>query len=155
MGDELDSLDSESVWYKSTCLEVKTKETNDNRQLKEMYVGYRVYDEEEGHKVDENDGRKYVGWSNRYDEWVSVTSPTVQRLGTMVKHYKIVGKATMLYDAVVEDLSDVIYNTHDRKIWAVYRNNFFSNLKCIPDFLNEFGARRGFERILEFMDTAS
>lgn len=75
--------------------------------MREVYVGFRIYDEEEGHKVDD-DGRKYQGWSNRYDEWVTVTSPTIQRLGTLIKHYKIVGKQTMIYDCVVEDLLDVL-----------------------------------------------
>jgi len=32
----------------------------------------------------------------------------------------------------------------------VYRANFFANLRCIADYLNEFGQRGGFERILEF-----
>lgn len=83
--DLFDSLDSEAIWYKSTCLDQResqidqfnaNEESNDVREVKEVYVGYRIYDEEEGHKVDD-DGRKYVGWSNKYDEWVSVTSPTI------------------------------------------------------------------------------
>lgn len=35
--------------------------------IEEVFVAFRIYDEEEGHKED-NDGRKYVGWSNKYDE---------------------------------------------------------------------------------------
>lgn len=44
--------------------------------MQEAYVGFRVYDDEEGHKVDD-EGRRFVGWSNRYDEWKSITCPTV------------------------------------------------------------------------------
>jgi hypothetical protein len=44
--------------------------------MKQMLVGFRVYDEDEGHKVDD-EGRKFVGWSNRYDEWRSLTCVTV------------------------------------------------------------------------------
>jgi hypothetical protein len=45
--------------------------------MKEVYVGYRYYDEEEGHKIDEKDGRKFTGWSFRYDIWLPVTSPQI------------------------------------------------------------------------------
>jgi len=45
----------------------------------------------------------------------------------------------MIYDIIVDDISDVIYNTKELKVWAVFRNNFFSNLSSIPDYLNEFG----------------
>ena len=48
--------------------------TNDGREQKEIYVGYRIYDEDEGHKTDD-DGRKFIGWSNRYDDWVTCSSP--------------------------------------------------------------------------------
>lgn len=58
----------------------------------------------------------------------------------------------MIYDNVIDDMNDVLYNTKERKIWTVYRSNFFANLKCIPDYLNEFGMRRGFENILLFMN---
>jgi hypothetical protein len=57
----------------------------------------------------------------------------------------------MSYDIVVDDQIDVMQNTKNRKIWALYRNNFFSNLKCIPDYLNEFGLKGGFNKIIEFL----
>ena len=57
---------------------------------------------------------------------------------------------TMQYDISVDDIQDIIHNTKERKVWAVFRPNFFSNLRCIPDYFNEFGARGGFERILAF-----
>jgi hypothetical protein len=69
------------------------------------------------------------------------------------KYYKIAGKSTMVYDNVIDDSSDVIFNTRDNKQWAVFRNNYFSNLKCIPDYFNEFGARGGFDSILNFIGT--
>lgn len=58
----------------------------------------------------------------------------------------------MKYDNTVDDISDVLHNTKERKVWAVFRNNFFSNLKCIPDYFNEFGMRAGFEKILDFFN---
>ncbi|CDW78148.1 ubiquitin carboxyl-terminal hydrolase family protein [Stylonychia lemnae] len=157
-GDLFDGLDGETIWYKSTCLDTRRFSIGPapgdpnvvNRYINEIYVGYRYYDEDEGHKWDD-DGRKFVGWSNRYDEWISVTSPTIQRLNTLVKQYTNVSKAQMIYDTVIDDISDVIYNCKDIKVWAVFRNNFFSNLSSIPDYLNEFGAKGGYDKILEFL----
>lgn len=91
-GDLIDCMDTEGTWYRSTILE--TRETqlvvnnpkytpNDSNELpqinqtfKEVYVAYRFYCEEEGHKTDE-EGKKYVGWSNKYDTWLPVTIPIV------------------------------------------------------------------------------
>lgn len=82
--DLIDSLDTEAIWYKSTCLDsrilnggaVKPDDENETPSIKEAYVAYRYYDDIEGHKFDD-DGKKYVGWSNKYDEWNTVTSPTI------------------------------------------------------------------------------
>jgi hypothetical protein len=57
----------------------------------------------------------------------------------------------MIYDTVIDDIPDVIYNTKECKVWAVFRNNFFSNLSSIPDYLNEFGQKGGFDKILDFL----
>ena len=75
-GDEIDCLDLEGVWYKSTALESREIDQGDGKTLKQMLIGFRVYDDEEGHKVDD-EGRKFIGWSNRYDEWRSTTCVTV------------------------------------------------------------------------------
>jgi hypothetical protein len=74
-GDEIDCMDSLGVWYRSTVLSMRNQTIIDGRDHKEIYVGYRVY-EKEGHKTDD-DGRKYIGWSNKYDDWISITSPMV------------------------------------------------------------------------------
>lgn len=148
-GDEIDCIDSENIWYRSTVLDIRTQKDG---TCKEAYVGFRVY-EEEGHKTDD-DGRRYTGWSNKYDEWKPVICPTLQRYNTICKYYKVAGKSSMIYDFGIDDTSDVLYNTKDRKIWAVYRTTgVFTNLKSIPDYLNEFGMRHGFEKILEFLES--
>jgi hypothetical protein len=69
----------------------------------------------------------------------------------MAKHYKVAGRNFMNYDIMIDDIRDVIQNTKERKIFTVYRHNYFANLKCIADYLNEFGLRGGYERILAFM----
>lgn len=158
VNDTFDCLDSEGVWYKSTCLDARTVNAyshNENKaiEIQEIYVGFRVY-EEEGHKIDD-DGRKYTGWSNKYDEWMTRTSPTVQRVGTMIKHYKVAGKQTMIYDNTVDDLSDPIYNTSKRTIWAVDRIGYLASMKAITEFMNTFGEEGGFEKILTVLNKSS
>lgn len=60
----------------------------------------------------------------------------------------------MVYDYGVDDSQDVIFNTSQRKIWAVYlAASPFANLRNIPDYLNEFGAKGGYEQILEFFSS--
>lgn len=75
-GDMIDCVDTEGVWYRSTVLQTKLTEVNDEDipnapPIKEVLVAYRYYSEEEGHKIDEEaGGKKYVGWSNKYDQWI-------------------------------------------------------------------------------------
>ena len=71
----------------------------------------------------------------------------------MCKHYKVATKNTMIYDNVIDDSQDVIFNSKEIKCWTVFRNNYFSNLRCIPDYFNEFGAKGGFNAILDFLGT--
>lgn len=39
------------------------------------HVGFRIY-QENGSKSDEKGA--YEGWSNRFDEWISIFSPRIQ-----------------------------------------------------------------------------
>jgi hypothetical protein len=69
----IDCIDNEAVWYRSTVLDVKETPVVDEDlpqapPIREAFVAYRYYSEEEGHKVDEElGGKKFVGWSNKYD----------------------------------------------------------------------------------------
>jgi hypothetical protein len=74
-GDTIDCMDDELDWYKSTVLDTRVVSNQEGQQFKQIYVGYRIYDEE-GSKEDE-DNRKFFGWSNKYDSWCNVTEPTV------------------------------------------------------------------------------
>ena len=92
-GDLIDCIDTEGIWYRSTVLEVRDVTTNkgalvgvgedeenkesNERPAREANVGFRYYSEEEGHKMDDEKHAKFVGWSNRYDEWIPVTSPRI------------------------------------------------------------------------------
>ena len=101
------------MWYRSTVLEtrlIKSDPDSVEAPNLDVYVGYRVY-EEEGHKTDERDGRKFTGWSHRYDSWIPANSSFVQRHATLSKHYNVAGKSTMVYEGSVTDESDIILNS--------------------------------------------
>ena len=64
-----------TTWNKSTVLEIKEQLVAPGRTALMAYIGYRVY-MENGPKSDEKGA--FEGWSNRFDEWVSVYSPRIQ-----------------------------------------------------------------------------
>lgn len=80
-GMEVDELDTENLWYNSTVIAVRNLH---GMEGKEVYVGLRVY-RENGDKVDSNSNLKFFGWSSKYDEWLSVFSPRIQKLNSMAK----------------------------------------------------------------------
>ena len=75
----IDCLDTEALWYRSTVLDTREERNESEPEIppvKEAFVAYRVY-EEEGHKTDERDGRKFTGWSHKYDAWLNVNSSSI------------------------------------------------------------------------------
>ncbi len=74
-GDLIDCMDSEKEWYKSTVLTTRYTQNPNGDFIKEVYVGFRTFDEE-GSKTDDR-GRKFFGWSEKYDEWFCVTDPQI------------------------------------------------------------------------------
>lgn len=69
------------------------EENKDEKLIDIIFVGFRVY-EEEGAKED-TDGRKFNGWSSKYDEWKSTNDIQVQRYNTICKYYKAAGRFSM------------------------------------------------------------
>jgi hypothetical protein len=126
-GDLVDCLDSEGTWYVSTVLEIRETKVGDGKEapIKEVYIGYRYYDPE-GHKVEEETKERFVGWSARYDIWLPITSPQIQRCRTVSRFYKAAGRSTMIYDDhAVTDTSDVLSNSEKPYPCAVSRSNHF------------------------------
>jgi hypothetical protein len=70
----------------------------------------------------------------------------------VARSYKVAGKNSMLYENTVIDEGDIISNSKNRKMWAITRSNFFQNLRHIADFVNEFGAKGGFEKIIDLFN---
>jgi len=75
LGDVLDCLDEEKDWYKSTVLKTRVGTNQQGEEIQEIYVGFRTY-EEEGSKEDDS-GKKFFGWSEKYDTWYGVTDVQV------------------------------------------------------------------------------
>lgn len=63
-----------TTWNKAHIMELKEQEVAPGRVIKLGYIAYRVY-QENGSKVDEKG--KFEGWSNRFDEWLSIYSPRI------------------------------------------------------------------------------
>jgi hypothetical protein len=63
-----------TVWNKSTILDTKEEMVAPGRVIKMAFIGYRIY-VENGTKSDERGS--FDGWSNRFDEWVSIYSPRI------------------------------------------------------------------------------
>ncbi len=60
-------------------------------------------------------GNRYSGWSSKYDEWINVTNPRVQRKGKMAK--KLCLQASkMTEDLVIDDSNDIIYVNEQKKL---------------------------------------
>jgi hypothetical protein len=58
----------------------------------------------------------------------------------------------MQYDGGVSDKADIIYNTEGFAQWVVHRDqSAFAKLKLFPDFINDFGARVGFKKLLKLL----
>jgi hypothetical protein len=82
IGSLVDAHDK-SNWLKSTVLDMKEQVVAPGRTILMAYIGYRVY-VENGSKSDEKGS--FEGWSNRFDEWVSLYSPRIQPYLSKVNH---------------------------------------------------------------------
>lgn len=63
-----------SVWNKATIFEIKEQAFGPDRIVKMAFIGFRIY-VEGGSKNDEKG--TYEGWSQRFDEWISLYSPKI------------------------------------------------------------------------------
>jgi hypothetical protein len=150
-GDLIDCMDEEKDWYKSTVVDTRTGQNADGEEFPEIYVAFRTYDPE-GSKEDEQ-GRKFFGWSERYDAWQGATDARVQRLHTCHLQYRRAEGANRVHErpADFDDREDVIYCNTEMTCFAAERIRPFARSYVLVDALNLFGLAGGFERILETM----
>lgn len=110
-----------------------------------VLVGFRIYSAD-GTKTDE-EGKKFDGWSARFDEWISLWSPKIAKLYSHSKPKG--GKVTKQYEeTVIDDSNDPQINDGDKMIYAVIRprkSKSYLLIQC----LNLFGEEGGYDKILE------
>lgn len=109
-----------------------------------VLVGFRLYSPD-GPKTDE-EGKKFDGWSARFDEWISLWSPKIAKVYTHSKPKG--GKQTRQYEeTVVDDSNDPPIKEGDQMTYAVIRprkSKSYVLIQC----LNLFGEQGGYDAIL-------
>ena len=157
VGDEIDCMDQEKDWFKSTVIDHRIEANEDGEPIPIMTVGFRNYDEE-GTKWDEDDDKKrFFGWSKIYDETFSVTDPKVQRLGTAHLQYLKVESSHKIYERplYINDKEDILYNNKVLYDYAAKRDRYFVESGVINDAMNIFGRQGGFDKLMNVFEEAS
>jgi hypothetical protein len=83
---------------------VKGQDKEGKEVTTKVHVGFRHF-RDDGSKVDEN-GNKFSGWDDRYDEGTVVESPAVQPFNSVSRNDQNVGKSHLRYDFKENDDSD-------------------------------------------------
>lgn len=78
-GDNVDCWDSTGFWYASTVMQIQEREFQ-GAKLEMAYIGYRVL-HPDGDKTDDQ-GNKFYGWEDKYDDWVPLYSACLARYRT-------------------------------------------------------------------------
>lgn len=110
------------------------------------HVGFRVY-RTEGKKIRQDEKGTYDGWSNKYDEYIPVFNPRIQ------KHLSRVNNAIVDDDDLDEELDDLMQPEpgHDR-VYGVPRISSCISSKFVH-FMNRFGSIGGFQAILDTLNS--
>ena len=74
-GDLIDGYDSTKKWYQSEVQNTEYFKDEGGREVLRLRVGFRIY-HPEGNKTDD-DGKKYSGWSEKFDETIPAYSPRI------------------------------------------------------------------------------
>ncbi|KRX01522.1 hypothetical protein PPERSA_01425 [Pseudocohnilembus persalinus] len=140
--DELNVFNIEKQnWMPATVLESK-KIKVENDVIYQVKIGYRIFSNL-GQDID-NQGRRYIGLGQQYDEWINNMSPIIQEANTLAgKFYK-----NMDFEQKdrIDDWKDNVYFWNQKNLFAVPRDQFKN--KQFIDFVNNFGNKKGFEIIL-------
>jgi hypothetical protein len=100
-GDIVDASDKYNIWYTATILD--TRKAEGDRDVTEALIGFRVYIEN-GKKIDKK-GKLFNGWSEKYDEWISVTSPRIQKCKKIKRCFEDI-VCTKKEDVFIDDSKD-------------------------------------------------
>ena len=145
IGDEVDGFDKAKVWYPSTILNLKQHTQSNGRLWTLVRVGFRVFTPS-GQKTDD-EGKKYIGWSRRFDEWIPLWSPRIAKLHSYTWRK---------YNKGLRKVKAVIYDSADPKIkgnnliYAVLRPRL-NKSSLLIECLNLFGSEGGYDKILSLL----
>ena len=109
----------------------------DGREVVYAWVGYRIYTPE-GDKEDEKG--KFQGYGSRYNDWVKIYSPRIQKIHTRS------GRSGLEED--FDDIMDSqIAGEGGKQIYCIPRRRYCTSTVMI-ELYNDFGERGGFQKIL-------
>jgi len=147
-GDQIDAYDKAKQWYASTILEITEHTDNHRRKWPEAKVGFRIY-YEDAQKVDD-EGKKYDGWSNKFDETLPLCSAKVAKLYTYTKPKGSKSGTKSYEDFFVDDSNDLQVKEGEEMVYAVTRPRKSKSYLLI-ECLNLFGKLGGYDQMLEKM----
>lgn len=102
------------TWYNSTVINVKEEIMPNGETYKSVLVGYRIY-EPTGAKSD--DIGMFRGWSDKYDEWLSVRSPRIALYKSLARNWPIPTPHYM-EESVLDDSNDLVIVNDNAKFVA-------------------------------------
>lgn len=156
-GDNIDCWDTTGFWYASTVLQIQQREYQGTK-LEMAYIGYRV-NHPDGDKTDD-DGNKFFGWEDKYDDWVPVFSACLHPYnshtdGTFKDQTSAAQNSQNTYLAKKAELKDKVDDSQDmtcteqrgQLIYAVERSSCRSEM--LTGFINAFGRLGGFDMMLK------
>lgn len=108
---------------------------------------------EDGEKMDAETGKNYRGWSNKFDEWISIHNPRIRAFGTFSREAVSLSSS---HNEIFDDSNDTLFEEVDVKnpIFA-NQNKFAINrmkiCKCSSLILwvNTLGSMGLFQKILD------
>jgi len=139
--DLLDCYDTASDWYNCTITGIRTTVIETGEEATEVKIAYRVY-QEDGGKSDEIGN--FRGWSKKYDEWLNVHDPRIQKYDSMAKRYVANSKCE---EYLVDDSQDLL-GLDDPESFAVPRDAKCAS-RAYLDLIDFMGSQGGYDRIIE------
>ena len=149
-GDTLDAYDKAKAWYPSTVLSLTEQSTVTGRKFMNLDIAFRIYCDN-GDKKD-LDGKRYKGWSAKFDEIISANSPRIAKLHTHTRSDE--GRHVRGYEEPpTDDTSDPAQAADGERIYAVIRQRK-SKSALLTRLLNQFGQMGGYDLLMQKIENA-
>ena len=147
-GDNIDAVDNEMDWYRSTVLKVREGVDDAGNPVKQIHLGFRYF-HEDGNKHDEQKGLKFFGWSSKYDEWKDAYDVRIQKFNSVCYEYTRVDNKQYCRKHKMDDRGDILCQNGKPYYFAAPRKTNYNKSNTVVDAMNQFGRNGGFEKILQ------